>query len=200
MPCGIQKVLDHYFITGRGGAVSCGRIRLTDLVNESRGCLQSSPWLCPGLLNTLVKNPAYGTKHLLTNADSSTNAIGGWTKDTQKPNFFEKRKKSPKTQKLRNVQKYDKISDTPFNQRSLIHREAWFPPCFVGQRIPQTGFFFEKRKKSSKTEKLKNVQKYTKISETPFDKRALIHREVWFPGGPRIPNKPDFFEKQKKII
>ena len=28
------------------------------------------------------------TKHLSTDADSSTNAIGGWTKNTQKPNFF----------------------------------------------------------------------------------------------------------------
>ena len=36
-------------------------------------------------------------------------------------------------QKLKNVQRYSKISDTPFDQRSLIHREAWFPPCFVRQ-------------------------------------------------------------------
>ena len=43
------------------------------------------------------------TKHLSTDADSSTDAIGGWTKNTQKPNFFDKRKKSPKTQKLINV-------------------------------------------------------------------------------------------------
>jgi hypothetical protein len=43
------------------------------------------------------------TKHLSTDADSSTDAIGGWTKNTQKPDFFEKRKKLPKTQKLRNI-------------------------------------------------------------------------------------------------
>ena len=43
------------------------------------------------------------TKHLLTDADSSIDAIGGWTKITQKPDFFEKRKKSPKMLKLRNV-------------------------------------------------------------------------------------------------
>ena len=36
------------------------------------------------------------TKHLSTDADSSTDAIGGWTKNTQKPNFFEKRKKYQK--------------------------------------------------------------------------------------------------------
>ena len=42
------------------------------------------------------------TKHLLTDADSSTDAIGGWTKNTPKPDFFEKRKKSFKTQKLKN--------------------------------------------------------------------------------------------------
>ena len=43
------------------------------------------------------------TKHLLTDADSCTDAIGGWTKITQKPDFFEKQKNSPKTQNLRNV-------------------------------------------------------------------------------------------------
>ena len=43
------------------------------------------------------------TKHLSTDADSSTDATVGWTKNTQKPEFFEKRKKSSKTQKLKNV-------------------------------------------------------------------------------------------------
>ena len=43
------------------------------------------------------------TKHLSTDADSSTDTTLGWTKNTQKPNFFEKRKKSSKTQKLKNV-------------------------------------------------------------------------------------------------
>ena len=43
------------------------------------------------------------TKHLSTDADSSTDAIGGWTKNTPKPNFFWKKKKSSKTQKLKNV-------------------------------------------------------------------------------------------------
>ena len=38
--------------------------------------------------------------------------------------------------------KYAKIRDTPFNQRSLIHREAWFPPCFVRQNQPKKLFFF----------------------------------------------------------
>ena len=60
-------------------------------------------------------------------------------------------------QKLKNIWKYTKISDTPFDQRSLIHREAWFSPCFVGQRIPQNRMFLKNEKKSSKTQKLKNV-------------------------------------------
>ena len=41
-------------------------------------------------------------KHLSTDADSSTDAIGGWTKNTLKPDFFEKQKKiiqKAKTQK-----------------------------------------------------------------------------------------------------
>ena len=43
------------------------------------------------------------TKHLSTDADSSTDTTVGWTKNTRKPNFVEKRKKSSKTQKLKNV-------------------------------------------------------------------------------------------------
>ena len=43
------------------------------------------------------------TKHLSADADSSTDAIGGWTKNTPKPDFFEKQKKSFKTEKLKNV-------------------------------------------------------------------------------------------------
>ena len=43
------------------------------------------------------------TKHLSTDADSSTDTTVGWTKNTQKQIFFEKVKKSPKTQKLKNI-------------------------------------------------------------------------------------------------
>ena len=43
------------------------------------------------------------TRHLSTDADSSTDAIEGWTKDSKKPDFFEKRKKSSKMQKLKKV-------------------------------------------------------------------------------------------------
>ena len=92
--------------------------------------------------------------------------------------FFEKQKKSSKTQKLTNVQKYAKISDMPFDQRSLVHREACLPG---GPRIPQNPNCLKNRKKSSKMQKLKTVQKYAKISDTPFDQRSLIHWEAWFP-------------------
>ena len=75
-----------------------------------------------------------------------------WTKNTPKPNYFLKtEKKLSKTQELKNVKNYAKISDTLFDQRFLIHPEAWFPGEYPKTRI------FEKRKKSSKTQKLKNV-------------------------------------------
>ena len=51
----------------------------------------------------LKKSRIRETKHPSTDADSSNDVIGGWTKNTPKPDFFEKQKKSPKTQKLRNV-------------------------------------------------------------------------------------------------
>ena len=46
----------------------------------------------------LKKSRIQETKHLSTDADSSTDTTVGWTKNNQKPNFFEKRKKSSNTQ------------------------------------------------------------------------------------------------------
>ena len=43
------------------------------------------------------------TKHLSTDADSSTDTTVGWTKNTQKPKFFEKRKKLSETQNFKNI-------------------------------------------------------------------------------------------------
>ena len=43
------------------------------------------------------------TKHLSTDADIITDITVRWTKNTKKPNFIEKRKKSSKTEKLKNV-------------------------------------------------------------------------------------------------
>ena len=80
--------------------------------------------------SSLLKSRIRETKHLLTDADSSTDTTVGWTKNTQKPNFFEKRKKLSKMQKRLEI---CEISNIPFDQRSLIHREALFPPCFVRQ-------------------------------------------------------------------
>ena len=54
------------------------------------------------VINILQKSRMRETKHLSTKADSSTDAIRGWTKSTPKPDFFEKRKKivqNAKTQK-----------------------------------------------------------------------------------------------------
>ena len=45
------------------------------------------------------KSPIRETKHLSTDADSSTDAIEGWTKNTQKPDIFYKQKKITKNAK-----------------------------------------------------------------------------------------------------
>ena len=67
--------------------------------------------------------------------------VSGWTENTQKPFFYLKngKKNHPK---LKNIKKYAKLSDTPFDQRSLIHREAWFPTCFVRKNQPKNYFLF----------------------------------------------------------
>ena len=93
-------------------------------------------------LSNQKKSRIWETKHLSTDADSSTDTTVGWTKNIRKPNFFEKRKKSSQTRKLKKLQRYANISDIPFDQRSLIHWEVWFPPCFVRQNQPKKNLFF----------------------------------------------------------
>ena len=54
----------------------------------------------------LKKSLTRETKHNSTDADSSTDAIGGWTKNTQKPIFFLKTGKiikNAKTQKRQEI-------------------------------------------------------------------------------------------------
>ena len=101
-----------------------------------------------------------------------------------------------------------KNKKNPAYGRQIISRLMWIVapmPQESGPRIPQNPIFWEngknhlKRKKSSKTQKLKNVQKYANISNTPFNQRSLIHREAWFPGGPRIPKNPIFLKTEKII-
>ena len=66
------------------------------------------------------KSRIWETKHLSTDADSSTDTTVGCTWNTQKPNFFEKQKKISEMQKLK----------------------AWFPPCFVRQNQPANNYVF----------------------------------------------------------
>ena len=54
-------------------------------------------------LTNQKKSRTRETKHLSTDAVSSTDTTVGWTKNTQKPEFFEEQKKSSKIRKLKNV-------------------------------------------------------------------------------------------------
>ena len=73
-----------------------------------------------------------------------------------------------------------RTSNTPFDQRSLVYREAWFPS---GPRITQNlnclinGKNQPKRKNSKHAKHAKTCQN----SDTPFNQRSLVHREAWFP-------------------
>ena len=108
---------------------------LDKLKRSTKTTLGSSQFLCS-------KNPAYG-KQIISQPMRIVAPI------PQKPEFFEKQKKSCKTLNLINGKKYAKISATLFDQRSLIHLEAWFPG---GPKIPKNPFLFlQKRKNSSKT-------------------------------------------------
>ena len=112
----------------------------------------------------------------MTDADSSTDTTVRWTKNTPKPEFVEKRKESFKTQKLKNIKKYAKISDTPFDQKPLIHREEWFP----GEPgIPKKKIFFFFTEKIIQNAKMSRDM--LKLAIRPSTRRPLIVWEVWFP-------------------
>ena len=116
-------------------------------------------------------------------------------------------------QKLKNVQRYAKIRDIPFNQRSLIHREAWFPSCFVRQNQQKNKLFFARRFQTTSKQKCSNVRPllsitfpqgksikfghWTSRSEgkktQPMRKVAPIPQQ----GGPRIPKNPIFLKNGK---
>ena len=118
------------------------------------------------------------TKHLSTDADSSTDTTVGQTKNTQKPELKTKQKKTEKiiqNAKTQKVQKYAKISDTPFDQRSLIHRDAWFPPCFVRQNQPKKTIFFVWRFQITSKKKCSNLRP---LLSTTFPQGFQISKNI----------------------
>ena len=115
----------------------------------------------------ICQNQRYGLRPEVSNLSGSV--VSGWTKNTQKPNFFEKRKKSSKRQKLKNVQRYAKISDTPFNQR--------FPPCFVRQN-QQKKTFFTRQFQTTSQQKCSNVRPLLSIT---FPQGFRISKNIGHP-------------------
>ena len=56
------------------------------------------------------------------------------------------------------------ISDKPFDQRSLIDWEAWFPPCFVRPNQQKNYIFFARRFKTTFKQKFSNLRPLLFIS------------------------------------
>ena len=105
----------------------------------------------------ICQNLRYALRPEVSNPSGSV--VSGCTKNTQKPKLFEKHKKNhPKPKKLKKVQIYSKITDTPFDQRSLIHREARFPPFFVRQNQQKKNFFLVWRFKTTSELKCSNLR------------------------------------------
>ena len=134
-------------------------------------------------------------------SNSSGSVVSGWTKNTKKPNFFEKRKKSSKTQKLKNVQRYAKISDTPFDQSSLIHRKRGFHHVLLG-KISKKKLLFARRFQTTSKQKCSNVRPFLSIT---FPKGFRISKNIGHPtsgsGGKKTvkkDRKPKKTEKSKE--
>ena len=106
------------------------------------------------------KNPAYGRQSIsrpMRIVAPIPQQGGPRIPNTKKK--FKNGKKSSKTRKLKNIQRYANISDIPFDQRSLIHWEAWFPPCFVCKYQPKKpSSFFARRFQTTSEQKCLNVR------------------------------------------
>ena len=64
----------------------------------------------------LKKSRIRETKHLSTDADSSTDTKVGWTKNTQKPKFLEKRKIHPKRKNSKTSRNMPKLAIRPLTR------------------------------------------------------------------------------------
>ena len=56
------------------------------------------------------------TKHLLTNADCSIDTIGGWTKNTKKPDFLKNGKNHQKCKNLETSRNMTKLAIHPLTR------------------------------------------------------------------------------------
>ena len=92
-----------------------------------------------------------------------------------------------------NTQNFPEFAQNPTYGRQCISRPMRIVAPIPCPRIHKNPNFLTNGKIFQNIKKLKNIQKYAKISATPIDQRSLIHREVWFPGGPRRPKKTIFF-------
>ena len=83
-----------------------------------------------------------------------------------------------------------------YGRQSISRLMRIVAPQYGGPRIPKN-LNFLKNGKIIQTAKLKNVWKYAKICNIPFDQRSLIHQGSSFPGGPRIPKNLNFLKNGK---
>ena len=90
--------------------------------------------------------------------------VSRWTKNTQKPKLFETQKKSSKTQKLKNVQKYAKISDTPLNQRSLNPSGSVVSTLFCKAKSAKKMFYFVRQFQTISKQKGLNLRPLLSIT------------------------------------
>ena len=95
------------------------------------------------------------TKHLSTDADSSTNAIGGWTKNTQKPDFLKNGKKSPKRKNSETSRNMTKLAIRPSTRGLLFIGKRGFHHVLLDKEYPKPDFFIftEKIIQNAKTQK-----------------------------------------------
>ena len=66
----------------------------------------------------------------------------------------------------------------PFDQRSLIYREAWFPPCFVRQKQQQKKTFFAQRFQTIFQQKCSNLRPLLSIT---FPQEFRISKNIGYP-------------------
>ena len=117
------------------------------------------------------------TKHPSTDADSSTNAIGGWTKNTPKPNFFEKRKNHPKRKnsKTSKTRRGSPVDDRPSPDFFLLGDFIPFP----NKNVQMLDNFFPLLfPKDSETQKIFEIRLREVGAKRPLNGTSKVNRQT----------------------
>ena len=125
------------------------------------------------------KNPAYGRQSISRpmRIEAQIPQQGG-PRIPKNPNFLKNGKNYPKCKNSKNVQRYAKISDILFDQRSLIHREAIFDHFQTKMFKSETASFHYFSPKNSESLNILDIRLREVGAKRPLNGTSKVNRQT----------------------